>query len=273
MTTEASSVYLWQGGQWVDNAHWPLNDRALHYGDGLFETLRLAPDGSLPLWSLHRKRLLKGLLALDFPVDALAQVEAAVAQAPRAGTAAKLLVSRGAGPRGYLPPAEPQLQLQWQAFAAPAWACERFSDGFDCEFSDVRLAPQPLLAGCKHLNRLEQVLIRKRMPSHTQESVVLDSDEWVIEGCMSNLFLLEGSQWVTPDLSRCGVDGVIRQWLLRQRQVRTERVDVNRLLAADAVLMTNTLNGVQRVRSIGAKRYDSHKDILTLQQQLQELFA
>ena len=268
-----SNALIWRDGVWQADAVWPANDRGLHYGDGLFETLRLAADGRIPLWSLHRARLLQGLVALDFPVDTLALIESAVEQAPRNGTAAKLLVTRGAGPRGYLAPAEPVIELQWQVFIAPEWAMQRKPEGFHCEFSEVRLAPQPLLAGFKHLNRLEQVLIRNRMPAGSDEAIVLDADDWVIEGAMSNLFMRENGRWFTPDLSRCGVDGVIRRWLMPKLNARAEAISPDRLLAADAILLTNSLNGIQTVRSIGSKRYDSTLEISPLQQELQELFA
>ncbi|WP_430462488.1 aminodeoxychorismate lyase [Thalassolituus sp. LLYu03] len=268
-----SNTLIWRDGRWQADACWPANDRGLQYGDGLFETLRMAADGSLPLWPLHRARLLKGLVALDFPVNTLALIEAAIAQAPRTGSAVKLVVTRGAGPRGYLAPVEPEIELQWQVFNAPDWALQRKPEGFHCEFSEVRLAPQPLLAGFKHLNRLEQVLIRNRMPGGSDEAIVLDADDWVIEGAMSNLFVCEQGQWLTPDLSRCGVDGVIRRWLMGQLSVQETAISPDRLLAADAILLTNSLNGLQAVRSIGAKRYDSPKEIVVLQQELQELFA
>jgi len=128
MMSEVSTAYVWVNGQWRGQghsqaqSHWPSNDRALHYGDGLFETIRFAPDGSIPLWPYHKQRLLQGLCALDFPIDSFQQIEQALAQRPQSPLlAGKLLISRGAGPRGYAPPAEPELLLQWQEFTPPDW--------------------------------------------------------------------------------------------------------------------------------------------------------
>ena len=39
-------------------------ERALHYGDGLFETL-LQQDGEIPLWQAHMDRLKQGCLRLS----------------------------------------------------------------------------------------------------------------------------------------------------------------------------------------------------------------
>ena len=270
-----TSTYLWNPAarRWQTGNSIKSDDRGLSYGDGLFETLRLKPDGTCPLWHWHRQRLVQGLVALDFPINALALIDEAIEQAPRQGTAAKLVITRGTGPRGYLPPAEPQLTVIWQLFTAPDWAHNRCPEGFDCQFSDIRLSQQPLLAGIKHLNRLEQVLCRQRMPESHQEAIMLDQEDWVIEGCMSNIFLLEGQKIITPDLTRCGVNGVIRRWLINQTSVTEASVSAERLLKSDAVLMTNSLNGVIHVRSVGSRRYDHNPEIRELQRSLQELFV
>ena len=270
----AEQAQVWSAQGWQPATGWPPQDRALHYGDGLFETIRFATDGRIPLLAFHRQRLLQGLVALDFPVATAALLEEALSALPPAGqTAGKLLLSRGPGPRGYLPPSEPQIQLLFQPFAAPKWASERMTGGMVCEFSEITLAPQPLLSGFKHLNRLEQVLARQRFPAHCHEVIMTDTDDWVIEGCMSNLFLLERGQWLTPDLSRCGVNGVVRRWLQAGTDIAEARITPERLLQADAVFLSNTLNGVIAVQSIGTRKYHQHPDIVRFQQQFQEQFA
>lgn len=285
MMSEVSTAYVWVNGQWQGRgqghsqaqSHWPSNDRALHYGDGLFETIRFAPDGSIPLWPYHKQRLLQGLCALDFPIDSFQQIEQALAQRPQSPLlAGKLLISRGAGPRGYAPPAEPELLLQWQEFAPPDWGYLRLPQGMVAGFSSIRLAIQPALAGFKHLNRLEQVLARQRFEPDWQEAVMLDAQEQVIEGCMSNLFLLENGQLVTPDLSGSGVSGVVRRWLLAHQNVIITPLGRERLLAADAVFFCNTLQGIVMASRIDGRQFEhpaAQHQIATLQKDLENLYA
>ncbi|MDK2778876.1 MAG: aminodeoxychorismate lyase [Pseudomonadota bacterium] len=258
---------------WQPAAGWPATDRALNYGDGLFETFRFSPAGEIPLWRHHRQRLRHGLVALDFPLQTAALIEEAISALRPQTSAGKLLVSRGSGPRGYLPPADAEVQILFQPFTAPSWAAERLPQGMVCEFSDVQLAVQPLLAGFKHLNRLEQVLARSRFPAHCHEVIMTDMNDWVIEGCMSNLLLLEGEQWLTPDLSRCGVNGVVRRWLQETLDISEAAVERDRLLKADALLLCNTLNGISAVQSVASRKYHLHPSIAELQQQFQEQFA
>src|SRR5690606_24700582 len=83
----------------------------------------------------------------------------------------------------------------------------------------TRLAEQPLLAGLKHLNRLEQVLARAEWqnPAYA-EGLMCDSAGRVIEGVYSNLFLCKDGELLTAELSRCGVAGVMRAEVLAQAE-------------------------------------------------------
>jgi 4-amino-4-deoxychorismate lyase len=72
-----------------------------------------------------------------------------------------------------------------------------------------------LLAGIKHLNRLENVLARREWTnSEIAEGLMLDMDGNAIEGTMSNLFLFQGKTLHTPNLGRCGVAGVQRERIM-----------------------------------------------------------
>src|SRR5690606_23039527 len=114
----------------------------------------------------------------------------------------------------------------------------------------TRLAEQPLLAGLKHLNRLEQVLARAEWqdPQYA-EGLVLDRAGRVIEGVFSNLFLVHDGVLGTPSVERCGVAGVMRAELLANAermgvawQVRDYSLD--ELYQADEIFLCNSLYGV-----------------------------
>ena len=92
-------------------------DRGLAYGDGLFETLRVGADGRIPLWTWHQQRLVAGARTLGIPAPDAAQLEQALAQARvqlQGPGLIKLMLTRGVGGRGYLPPADAQPALLWQ---------------------------------------------------------------------------------------------------------------------------------------------------------------
>ena len=64
-------------GQWRNTSDFPLNEnRSFLYGDGFFESMRWAPDGTCKLWNLHWDRLQRTIHALKYPwPGALGQAE------------------------------------------------------------------------------------------------------------------------------------------------------------------------------------------------------
>ena len=105
------------------------------------------------------------------------------------------------------------------------------------------------------------------------EGVALDLSGRVIEGTMSNLLLIKDGALIAPDLSRCGVDGVIRRLALAlgravglEASVRDVRLE--ELFEADEVFFCNSLIGVWPVRSIDDAKYDHSDMTLALSGQL-----
>ena len=94
------------------------------------------------------------------------------------------------------------------------------------------------------------------------EGLVLDPDDNVVEGSMSNIFMVKNTELITPDLSRCGVDGVIRKSIIeldkaagRETGVRT--IAREELFEADEVFYCNSVIGIWPVRRIGNKAFNS----------------
>ena len=239
----------------------PVTDRGLAYGDGVFETMRVG-RGRIALLDYHLNRLRRGLAALRMPVDLAATVLELEAEAERLHTGViKLTLTRGTGRRGYAIPAEFTPTRICQSFPLVSHAPEHAREGvrlFECQ---TRLALQPMLAGIKHLNRLEQVLARSEWsdPGYA-EGLVRDTQGNVIECTMSNLFLLENGYWVTPDLGSCGVQGVMRDYLIDQlaridEPVSIRSVPMATVLSSDEVFCCNSLYGVWPVVGLAQSRW------------------
>ena len=249
---------------WIDGQPAELlsvRDRGLAYGDGLFATMGVR-GARVQLLERQLERLQVGCARLALPCDVLVLRQEILAFAAQLGEGVlKLILTRGDGQRGYaLPvPCRPRRILQ----AAP-WPVYPLSNGeqgvrlFPCV---TRLAEQPLLAGLKHLNRLEQVLARAEWQSaEYAEGLLFDMSGRVVEGVFSNLFMVRDQCLFTPQLSRCGVAGVMRAELLAQarRQAITlvERdIDLAELLGADEVFVCNSLYGIWPVRALAEHRW------------------
>ena len=234
-------------------------DRGLAYGDGVFRTLRTR-DG-LPLWWRdHYAKLADDCAALMLACPDETDLRAETCRVAQAGEGVvKIIVTRGGGARGYAPAATQAPTRVVSSAPLPAHAL----GGGDvaARWCMLQLSRQPRLAGVKHLNRLENVLARAEWDDPAIfEGLLCDDSGAVIGGVMSNLVIARDGELATPDLSECGVAGVARARLLRAASWLGIRARVGRLaradiLAADEVMICNSVFGVRRVARLEDTRW------------------
>lgn len=266
---------IWLNG--AEAAALPLPDRGLDFGDGLFETL-LLKDG-LPLYSeLHLERLQAGCRTLMFPdcVDLvreqLQNVVAAIAARDWRWSAVRVTVTRGAGPRGYAPPekAEPRIIIAATRLQEPS---RRLPGPARLGLSSVRWPSQPLLAGLKHLNRLENVLAaRECREGGYDEAVMLDQGERPISVVAGNLFAVCDGRLLTPPLQSCGIAGTRRNLIMERwapalgLDVCEEFMSLDQLQGAQELFYSNSLLGLRAVASLGQRSWSDHPVCASLYQ-------
>jgi 4-amino-4-deoxychorismate lyase len=234
-------------------------DRGLQYGDGVFETITCI-DGR-PRWlAQHLQRLRRGCERLQLRFEAFDDLGREIAAQAAAGESrciVKLIVTRGpALQRGYAPQGdeEPTRILTRHEWPAPAAAPG--TQGFRVALSGVRLGINPLLAGLKHLNRLEQVLARNAMRGAALEEVLmLSSSGQVIGGSMSNVFFGNHTGLVTPQLRECGVEGIMRGLVCEAAgragvPLEVRAVEVGELAQVREAFVTNVRWGLQSITQL-----------------------
>ena len=235
------------------------DDRALAYGDGLFETMRVHA-AALPWWDAHWARLARGgeRLRMALPDPDRVQVEAARLFDDSADGVLKLLVSR-AGARGYAPPADGAVRWMLSLHPLPPQAP---ATGRRAIWCDIRMAVQPALAGIKHCNRLEQVLARGEcVAAGVDEGLMQDVDGCVVSATSANLFVLRDGAWLTPRVDRCGVAGTCRAQLLQVLEAREATLDVAAVEAAEAVFLCNAVRGILPLARLGTRQWSPHPAI------------
>ena len=248
-------MHCWVDGQPADAVS--LKDRGLAYGDGLFETIAVKA-GQPVLLDRHLQRLDEGCrrLALAVTPDLIRSEVLAYAAALGDGVL-KLILTRGDSLRGYGINAGAPARRILQGSPPAAYPQAHGSSGIRLFPCATRLSEQPLLAGLKHLNRLEQVLARAEWQDVDHaEGLMLDMSGRVIEGVFSNLFLVHAGQLLTADLSRCGVAGVMRAELLASAEalgIVTTVADISlaQLQQADEVFVCNSVYGIWPVLGCG----------------------
>ncbi|HWV15972.1 MAG TPA: aminodeoxychorismate lyase [Cellvibrio sp.] len=237
-------------------------DRGFAYGDGVFETCRI-DNGQIPLWPLHRQRLLASCDRLFIPLQEtlLEQyVQLLLAQMPAQELVAatlKIIVTRGEGGRGYRLPDKVQPTLCIGIFPAAHYPEHYASRGVTVRLCQQRLGCNPALAGLKHLNRLEHILARAEWCDEAiAEGLLLDGNDHLIEATISNLFIVKNATLLTPDLSEAGVAGVMRRFILEslvpQLGLRAgiKKLTLDDLLSADEVFLSNSVFGIWPVAEL-----------------------
>lgn len=235
-----------------------ISDRGFQYGDGLFETIAVA-NGKPLFLQQHLNRLLTGCerLFIPPPDQTLLIAESRQLAATADNAVLKLIITRGSGGRGYRQPAfiSPTRVLSLHPF--PEYPASYQADGVRVRFCRQRLAINPMLAGIKHMNRLEQVLARAEWDGDAiQEGLMCDYEGYVIEGTMSNLFVVKNGMLLTPNLARCGVKGILREIVLDYAAANNigvsekQQLDQKSVLEADEMFITNSVIGIWPVRQL-----------------------
>lgn len=249
-------------------------DRGLAYGDGLFETMRIE-RGNILRWRKHLQRLLDGCQRLQISLEPqLLQSEVQAFAARHVSGVAKLIITRGSGTRGYAFSQQQSARRILQYSPLPVWPERNFAQGVHLFACQTRLATQPLLAGLKHLNRLEQVLARAEWQDERYaEGLMLDLDGNVTDGVFSNLFFVRDGVLHTPLLDLAGVAGVMRASIIELAAQLGIQVQQRRIASAELVNMSeafccNSLYGIWPVLSVGQINWSAGPISLRLQQKI-----
>ena len=249
-------------------------DRGLAYGDGLFETIRF--EGiTAPLWSRHAHRLLTSCERLRMPapdVHSLLQ-EAQQTVGDQRQAVVRITLTRGVGARGYALPAVTSVTRIVAAFPIPAVHASIYRDGVRMHRCQTTLADQPLLAGMKHLNRLEQVLARAEWSDTAiGEGLLCDQHGNAICATAANLFAVIGDVLVTPSVERCGVAGVARAAVLDALpgcQIR--ELPLTECLRASELFLSSSVRGILPIQAVGDNVYAPGPITRAMQQHWRDL--
>lgn len=255
----------------------PLADRACQYGDGVFETIAIYQSQALCLEE-HLQRLLKGCerLSIQFQdIDLLKQeVNAYIKDVAKA--VLKIQITRGEGGRGYQANQTIMPTRVVSLLDFPEYPEAFITQGVTLRLAKTRYSHNIMLAGIKHMNRLEQVLASNE--SHDEsiaESIMLDVEGNVVEGTKSNVFICKDEIIITPELNACGIEGVIRDKVinfLKQQNIETEvrKLSLSELESADEVFLTNSILGVWSVKEFESISYQNNIVAVSIRKVLTE---
>lgn len=240
----------------TDGTGVPFTNRGLHYGDGVFETM-LLENGAIRRLEAHLERARLGCERLRIQPPAqdtlIGDVKCFADVAGRA--IVKLLLVRSGMSRGYRPaPA---------SVASRLWLLYPWSDAprtLRLQWCTTRWSRNPLLAGLKHLNRLEQVLAQAELAADVDEGIMLDTAGELVSVTSGNLFVVRSGTLRTPALQQCGVRGVFRTQVIAVARAMGIPVEEGVLWpadleAADEAFVTNAVRGIRPIVQLGERNF------------------
>ncbi len=239
-----------------------VRDRALHYGDGLFETLAII-EGHCPWFEKHFARLQKGCERLSIPVPDKPVLLAELNQLAKGQDRGvlKIIISRGSGGRGYRLPDEVMPVRIISCHAWPDYPARYWQQGVRVHDCQTPMTCHPMLAGLKHLNRLENILARMEWGDEDiAEGLMFNLQGELVEGTMSNVFMVKDQILITPDTRKGGVAGIMRDWVINHARAQDMPMEIRsigreELHHADELMLSNSLVGLWPVREYVGKTY------------------
>ena len=250
-----------------------VTERGLAYGDGLFTTAKIV-DGQIILLDKHIERLIGGCQQLKLSVPLMTNLTEQLQSVAKAYPLAvlKVMITAGSGGRGYsrvgLSDNATNVIIMVSDF--PSHYTALAQQGINLGDSKQQLSTSPMLAGLKHLNRLEQVLLKAELDDRIEDELVVTNYLGeVIEVTSSNIFYWLDGQLCTPNLSTSGVDGIIRQAILANNpQIKVCQTHLAELKHAQAMFICNSLMGIIPVKTYN-NRILAMDDVQRLQKQMQ----
>lgn len=254
-----------------------VTDRGLQFGDGVFETI--AVQNGHPVWlERHLARIRAGCQQLKFqtiPEPELLSDEVCGLCRGHEQAVLKMIITRGYSFGGYgtADGSTPNRVMILKPGVRHSQNTAR--EGIHAGICQQRIASHPVLAGIKHLNRLDQVLARIECQGRWQEGLMLCEDGHVVEGIMSNLFLVRDDVLITPGLDRAGIRGLARDAIIdiasrNGMDIEIREVQPAELDDAAELFVCNSLIGIWPITRLENYRYPIGPQTSWLQQELAE---
>ena len=240
-------------------------NRSLRYGDGLFETMKVI-DGKIINGSYHFERLFKGLSLLQFEIPKNFTLEFLQNKIQRLleknnhlkTARVRLMLFRSDGglfdPENFSP-----------NYIIESWAMSENQqlneNGLVTDvFPDARKSCD-MFSNLKTNNYLPYIMAAFFAKNNKlNDCIVLNTFGRICDSVISNIFIIRGEKIYTPPLSEGCIAGIMRRWMiekftLKPYKVVEKELEINDLLDADEIFLTNSISHFRWVKTFRDENY------------------
>ena len=235
--------HVWLDGEFLpeEKASLPATDPGLLHGRGLFETIR-AYDGVPFRLADHVERMRQSAdqFKVPFRPPDLGPVIGKLCERNEAPDASVRITLLGKGALLVTARRREPLSAEW------------YERGAEVMIAPWRRDTRAPLTGHKTLSYLENVLTHEEaLRRGCADALFVGLKGELLEGCVTNIFLVMKGKVVTPRLDQGILPGVTRRVVMEIAKVKERRVLLKELWKADEAFLTNALIEVLPIVPLG----------------------
>ena len=245
----------------IDKANISVLDRGFTYGDGLFETMRVY-SGKIFRLEHHLDRLFQSArsIFIELPItknEIQSAIYAAIKLNGLSDSIVRLTVTRGELGSGVNVDYSSPPTIVILVKPVKAISKKTYKEGIGIKlYKKSAIRTQGISNKIKSCNYLSNIILRENaLKENFFEAVLLDHNNNVTEGTISNIFIIKNNLLKTPILNEFVLSGIIRQAILdlcleNNIPFKEDRITERELYEADELFLTNSGIEILPVRNI-----------------------
>jgi len=244
------------------------DSRALRYGDGLFETMKLI-NSEILMEDHHFARLWKGMNSLQFDIpkhfhpEKLASEIIALAKKNNHQQAARIRVNVLRGDGGLYDAKNHAPNYIIQTWPLPEGNGQWNTNGLVLGLYDAARKSCDVLGNIKHNNYLPYVMAALHAKKEKwNDAILVNSHNRVCDSTIANIFLVKDEKLFTPSLNEGCIAGIMRGKIIHELKdtdwrVNEMEISLQHLMEADEVFLTNSIYNIRWAQRVDETMYSN----------------
>ena len=248
--------------------HMSFANRSFLYGDGIFETLKIA-NNKILFWEDHYFRLMASLrivrmdIPMSFTMEYIEEQILVLVRAMNIHESARVRFTAYRNSEGFYLPNNNSISFVIQASKLDNLKYNYSPIQFEVDLYKDFIVPKQLLSTLKTTNKITNVtasIFSKENQLDT--TLLLNENKNVIEAANGNLFMVMENKLITPPISEGCLNGIMRKQIIAIAKkmdsvtVLESPISPFDLQKADELFITNCIIGIQPITKYRKKEFE-----------------
>ena len=245
------------------------SNRALLYGDAVFETLKVV-DNKILFWEEHYFRLMSSMrilrmkIPMNFTIEYLEDQIISLTSKLNISSSARVRMTIFRNDGGLYRPDTNEVSFMITAKECPSKEYVFTKENYEVElFKDFHISKH-LLSTLKTTNKITQVVASVFAKENGfEDCLLINDDKNVIEGISGNIFMVLENHIITPPISDGCLNGIMRKQVINELKNFTDLVFQEKSISpfdlqkADELFLTNVITGIQPITKYRKKEFST----------------